>query len=164
MPTLPLVPAPECGWLRQSGAVCFLLVQKVTTIPISTPGELPFVGTQVTEQGNGVYFCEYDGSTVHQMERRYVLSAQAADFTGEAYLNLFNDQVSCVALLLPSPKQLKCCRCRAAPTKLNAGDWQVNRPCCDQQAAGRQFARWPALFSAADAAKREKKTTSIVAC
>ena len=28
------------------------------------------------------------------MERRYVLRVQAADFTGEHYLALFNDQVT----------------------------------------------------------------------
>ena len=47
---------------------------------------------QVTPQGDG-YFCEFDGKTYERMERRYVLLVKASDATGEAYLNMFNEQV-----------------------------------------------------------------------
>jgi hypothetical protein len=47
---------------------------------------------QVTPQGDG-YFCEFDGKTYDRMERRYVLLVKASDATGEAYLNMFNEQV-----------------------------------------------------------------------
>lgn len=59
---------------------------------------------QVTPQGDG-YYCEFDGKTYNKMERRYVLLLKASDATGEAYLNLFNDQVkfsSLVYVRLPS--------------------------------------------------------------
>ncbi len=47
---------------------------------------------QVTPAGDGFY-CEFDGKTYDTMERRYVLLLRAADFSGEAYLNMFNEQV-----------------------------------------------------------------------
>ena len=47
---------------------------------------------QVIPQGDG-YWCEHDSKSYESMERRYVLRVQAADFTGEHYLALFNDQV-----------------------------------------------------------------------
>ena len=47
---------------------------------------------QVIPQGDG-YWCEHDSRSYESMERRYVLRVQAADFTGEHYLALFNDQV-----------------------------------------------------------------------
>ena len=43
-------------------------------------------------QGDG-YWCEHDSKSYASMERRYVLRVQAADFTGESFLALFNDQV-----------------------------------------------------------------------
>jgi Replication factor-A C terminal domain len=54
---------------------------------------------QVTPQGDG-YFCEFDGKTYERMERRYVLLVKASDATGEAYLNMFNEQVKCLPLTL----------------------------------------------------------------
>jgi len=47
---------------------------------------------QVVAQGDG-YWCEHDSKSYENMERRYVLRVQAADFTGESFLALFNDQV-----------------------------------------------------------------------
>ncbi len=43
-------------------------------------------------KGDG-YWCEHDNKSYESMERRYVLRVQAADFTGESFLALFNDQV-----------------------------------------------------------------------
>ena len=43
-------------------------------------------------QGDG-YWCEHDSKSYESMERRYVLRVQAADFTGESFVALFNDQV-----------------------------------------------------------------------
>lgn len=51
-----------------------------------------YVRMQVTPAGDGFY-CEFDGKTYDTMERRYVLLLRAADFSGEAYLNMFNEQV-----------------------------------------------------------------------
>ena len=49
--------------------------------------------SQVTPQGDA-YFCEFDGKTYERMERRYVLLVKASDATGEAYLNMFNEEVT----------------------------------------------------------------------
>ena len=49
------------------------------------------VCAQVVAQGDG-YWCEHDSKSYESMERRYVLRVQAADFTGESFLALFNDQ------------------------------------------------------------------------
>lgn len=46
----------------------------------------------MTPQGDG-YYCEFDSKTYAKMERRYVLLLKASDATGEACLNLFNEQV-----------------------------------------------------------------------
>lgn len=54
--------------------------------------------SQVTPQGDA-YFCEFDGKTYERMERRYVLLVKASDATGEAYLNMFNEQVMHLLLL-----------------------------------------------------------------
>ena len=48
---------------------------------------------QVTEQGPGQYFCEYDGKTYPAMSRRYVMQAKVADESGETYVQVFNEQV-----------------------------------------------------------------------
>ena len=49
---------------------------------------------QVTDVAGG-YHCEHDGKTYSKMERRYVMLVKAADASGEAFLNLFNDQARC---------------------------------------------------------------------
>ena len=50
------------------------------------------VRAQVIQQGDG-YWCEQDSKSYDTMERRYVLRLKAADFTGETFLAVFNDQV-----------------------------------------------------------------------
>ena len=47
---------------------------------------------QVVEQGPGQYFCEYDGTTLSSMVRRYIFSARIMDESGEATVQVFNEQ------------------------------------------------------------------------
>ena len=48
------------------------------------------------------FFSEFDGKYLDHAEHRYVLNIKAADFTGETYLNLFNEQVgACLSVCLP---------------------------------------------------------------
>ena len=56
---------------------------------------------QVVEQGPGQYFCEYDGSTLSSMVRRYIFSARIMDESGECNVQVFNEQVSCATCWLP---------------------------------------------------------------
>ena len=51
---------------------------------------------QVERQGE-VWVQPSDGAVCHVMRRRYVLQAQCADFSGQAYLQFFNDQVPSLA-------------------------------------------------------------------
>lgn len=46
---------------------------------------------KVTPVANG-WYCEGDGKTYTKMVRRYVLLVKVADLSGEAFLNLFNDE------------------------------------------------------------------------
>ncbi|KAI7845557.1 hypothetical protein COHA_000848 [Chlorella ohadii] len=47
---------------------------------------------KVVEQGPGQYYCEYDGTTLSSMVRRYIFNAKVMDESGEAYVQVFNDQ------------------------------------------------------------------------
>lgn len=49
---------------------------------------------QVVEMDDGRWKCEYDGAIYDTMVRRYIMQACFADFTGEAVLYVFNDQVT----------------------------------------------------------------------
>ena len=56
---------------------------------------------QVERQGD-VWVQPSDGAVCHVMRRRYVLQAQCADFSGQAYIQFFNDQAwlpSCCPLI-----------------------------------------------------------------
>lgn len=48
---------------------------------------------QVVETEDGKWKCEYDGAIYDTMVRRYIMQACFADFTGEAVVYVFNDQV-----------------------------------------------------------------------
>ena len=67
---------------------------------------------QVRPEGNS-YICDFDGKVYDTMERRYVMLLKASDESGEAYLNLFNDQVGGVQFCSKSlvQKQLRSCAC-----------------------------------------------------
>lgn len=57
------------------------------------PHPAPTSPPQVVEQGPGQYFCEYDGTTLASMVRRYIFNARVMDESGEANIQVFNDQV-----------------------------------------------------------------------
>lgn len=47
---------------------------------------------KVVEQGPGQYFCEYDGTTLSSMVRRYIFNAKVMDVSGECSVQVFNEQ------------------------------------------------------------------------
>ena len=75
-------------WMRQ-GRCKQLGVQVARSLGYGF--EISWRCAQVIPQGDG-YWCEQDSKSYDAMERRYVLRLKAADFTGETFLALFNDQ------------------------------------------------------------------------
>lgn len=55
---------------------------------------------QVVDMGDGKWKCDYDGMIYDTMVRRYIMQVCFADFTGEALLSVFNEQV------MPASEQL----------------------------------------------------------
>ncbi|KAL6771853.1 RFA3 [Auxenochlorella protothecoides x Auxenochlorella symbiontica] len=47
---------------------------------------------KVVEQGPGQWYCEYSGTTLPSMVRRYILQAKVVDESGECFVQVFNDQ------------------------------------------------------------------------
>ncbi|PSC74786.1 Replication A 70 kDa DNA-binding subunit isoform A [Micractinium conductrix] len=47
---------------------------------------------KVVEQGPGQYYCEYDGTTLPTMVRRYIFAAKVMDESGEVLVQVFNEQ------------------------------------------------------------------------
>ena len=58
--------------------------------------------SQVVDQG-GRYWSEADGKFVEKPEHRYVLSCRVVDFTGQAYVQLFNKEVRAHACICICP-------------------------------------------------------------
>ncbi|PSC74962.1 putative ethanolamine kinase [Micractinium conductrix] len=47
---------------------------------------------KVVKQGPGQYYCEYDGTTLPTMVRRYIFAAKVMDESGEVLVQVFNEQ------------------------------------------------------------------------
>ena len=57
---------------------------------------------KVIEQ-DGQYYCEFDGKLYDSAVLRYIASMKVADFTKECWVNVFNDEVTCIFLLEDAP-------------------------------------------------------------
>lgn len=69
------------------------------------------------EQGPGQYFCEYDGTTLSSMVRRYIFNAKVMDVSGECSVQVFNEQVRVVpSAVCGAAWSLPCCQLQSTAT------------------------------------------------
>ena len=135
-----------CGCSRQTaqcatscgGATC---CRRSAIASSYTSAAEPHVHLQIERQGD-VWVQPSDGAVCHVMRRRYVLQAQCADASGQAYLQFFNDQVpfdSSVDLQQHKAGQQSC---------VTSAAWVSCRHVRDHIADIAKFLLWPtALFT-----------------
>jgi len=94
---------------RQALCITQLLKPSTSCFPCCPLLSLP-LRVQVVEQGPGQYFCEYDGTTLSSMVRRYIFNAKVVDESGECTVQVFNEQVSSRGM---QDAAVPCVGCRA---------------------------------------------------